>query len=85
MRDFRQLAIEIGARDDLLQEIGRLCGGKHPAIEILDRARNKLGFHSKKALEAVSDAMDTLIDFCTAVVYGYMRRIGGERYEAASQ
>src|SRR5260370_3475443 len=45
MQDFRELASAAGARDDLLDEIGKLCGGRHPATKILDRARNNLGFH----------------------------------------
>jgi hypothetical protein len=33
----------------LLAEIGQLCAGKHPASDLLDRARNRLAFHWDKA------------------------------------
>lgn len=45
MRDLRELARTAGAPDRLLNEIGKLCGGRHPARQVLDRARNRLGFH----------------------------------------
>lgn len=38
----------------LLQEVGRLCGGKHPAFAILERARNGLAFHWDSALIELS-------------------------------
>ena len=50
----RRFAAEAGARDELLQEIGRLCGGHHPASSILRRARNKIGFHWEEAVIAPS-------------------------------
>jgi hypothetical protein len=45
MATLRPLALEAGASEELLSRVGKLCGGKHPAIKVLDRARNKLGFH----------------------------------------
>jgi hypothetical protein len=45
MRDLRRLATAAGAPPRLLNEIGRLCGGKYPAQPVLDCARNLLGFH----------------------------------------
>jgi hypothetical protein len=140
MRDLRSLAHEAGAPQPLMDEIGLLCGGKHPAQPILDRARNNLGFHWDQATVAasvreyrrnraliwientdegmavhrlavdvlahaliaaagnemnveksqelatgslglISGAMDTIIEFFTAASYGYMKRVGGERFE----
>jgi hypothetical protein len=54
MRDLRELASKAGAPDRLLKEVGRLCGGKHPAQAVLDRARNHLGFHWDESVIAVS-------------------------------
>ena len=38
-------ALAAAAPAQLLVEIGQLCGGKHAASELLNRARNQLGFH----------------------------------------
>jgi hypothetical protein len=41
----RPLLERAGGKEDLLHKIGQLCAGKHPANEVLERARNSLGFH----------------------------------------
>jgi hypothetical protein len=45
LRELRPLAVAAGAPPDLLQRIGQLCGGKHPASKVIEVARNKVGFH----------------------------------------
>ena len=44
----RPLVEGAGAPDDLLQNMGKLCAGKHPSAEVLNRARNHIGFHWAK-------------------------------------
>src|ERR1051325_9923117 len=41
----RPLALTAGADEKLLINVGKLCAGKHPASELLARARNKVAFH----------------------------------------
>jgi hypothetical protein len=41
----RPLAVLAGAGSDLLEQIGKLCAGKHESASVLRRARNELGFH----------------------------------------
>ena len=57
MPALRGLAQRGGADLALLARVGKLCAGKHPAAEVLRRARNKIGFHwDKHILEpAVAD------------------------------
>jgi hypothetical protein len=50
MPALRPLALLIGAKPSLLEEMGQLCAGKHPASAHLNRARNQLGFHWDRAL-----------------------------------
>jgi hypothetical protein len=45
MKQFRPIVSETSRGRLLLECIGQLCAGKHPSAEILDRARNRLGFH----------------------------------------
>jgi hypothetical protein len=45
MKPLRRLAERAGVKESLLPQVGRLCGGRHPAQKELDRARNNLGFH----------------------------------------
>lgn len=45
MSRLRPLALRAGASEELLQRIGQLCAGKHPADGLLKRARNEIGFH----------------------------------------
>ena len=45
MPELRRLATSAGAPQRLLDEIGQLCAGKHPASEMITRARKKVGFH----------------------------------------
>jgi hypothetical protein len=53
MPALRELAGRI-ARPELLVQMGQLCSGNHPSAAILDRARNKLGFHWDPTLIAKS-------------------------------
>jgi len=41
----RSMARLSNVDEDLLKQVGKLCGGKHPADHILKRGRNNLGFH----------------------------------------
>ena len=41
----RPLALDGGGDPSLLERVGKLCAGKHPASDLMDRARNQLGFH----------------------------------------
>ena len=41
----RPLARRVRAKEDLLERVGKLCAGKHPASPLLRRARNNIGFH----------------------------------------
>lgn len=47
MRELRRLALSAHKqpRAGLLEEIGQLCAGKHSASQVIERARNKVGFH----------------------------------------
>lgn len=45
MAVLRPLARRAGAKDSLLERVGQLCAGKHPANSLLHRARNNVGFH----------------------------------------
>ena len=45
MAALRPLALHAGASGELLARLGKLCAGKHPASDVLSRARNKVGFH----------------------------------------
>lgn len=47
MRELRALASSAhrAPRSGLFEEIGKLCAGKHPASQVIARARNKVGFH----------------------------------------
>jgi hypothetical protein len=45
MFTLRRYAEAIGAKTELLERMGKLLAGRHPAAEVLARARNKLGFH----------------------------------------
>lgn len=54
MSTLRRLAVRGGAPNRLLEDIGRLCGGQHPACQSLARARNKLAFHWDEELVAES-------------------------------
>jgi hypothetical protein len=54
MPALRHLVGLMEPRTGLLEEMGRLCGGKHSSSPTLARARNKLGFHWDKATTAAS-------------------------------
>jgi hypothetical protein len=41
----RPLVQHAGGKTELLERIGQLCAGRHPANGVLERARNRLGFH----------------------------------------
>ena len=45
MGTLRPLAIRVGAPSEMLARVSKLCSGKHPAANLLKRARNKVGFH----------------------------------------
>ena len=45
MSVLRPLAQRVQPPPEVLKRIGKLCAGKHPASEFLNRARNQLGFH----------------------------------------
>jgi hypothetical protein len=45
MPTLRPLAQRMGASPELLEAVGKLCHGQHPASGLLRRARKKLGFH----------------------------------------
>jgi len=54
MKTLRRLAIGAGARPELLERVGQLCAGKHPSAQILNRARNQIGFHWDAAVIGLS-------------------------------
>jgi hypothetical protein len=45
MKQFRPIVSETGRGRLLLERTGQVCAGNHPSAEILNRARNRLGFH----------------------------------------
>jgi hypothetical protein len=55
MPTLRQLASTGGGSPSLLQRIGQLCAGTHPASALLGRARNQVGFHWDE--EPIGEAM----------------------------
>lgn len=45
LRELAEPKLKAKQKLELLQRVGRLCAGKHPASPLLDRARNQLAFH----------------------------------------